>query len=309
MPCVYFAMKLSTRLVAAFFAAFLLASAGAAGAFAQFDPFGESSEVRTGGDVVDMSLRVSHGRVAPGSSFTAAVRFTIEDDWHLYWRNPGDSGMPPSIDWKLPEGWAAGEVHWPLPKRFVQPGGIIGYGYGKNLALLVEIEVPASAKAGDWAAVEASVEYLVCDDERCVPGEGVVKREVQVAEEAAGAARDESATAMIEAWRGRLPGEARELGLSASVDEERTGEGTTVVRLRWKGGGVKDVEAFPYAVEAVEIKEVEVDGEGRGRTLGIDWRRFAGVEGGASEMPVLVIWREADGPRRGAVVVAPLSGQ
>jgi DsbC/DsbD-like thiol-disulfide interchange protein len=35
---------------------------------------------------------------------TIAIRFNIEKDWHLYWKNAGDAGFAPRITWQLPTG-------------------------------------------------------------------------------------------------------------------------------------------------------------------------------------------------------------
>ncbi|HPJ56754.1 MAG TPA: protein-disulfide reductase DsbD family protein [Kiritimatiellia bacterium] len=39
--------------------------------------------------------------VAPGKPFTVAFRMTLDESWHAYWTNPGDSGLAPSLDWTL----------------------------------------------------------------------------------------------------------------------------------------------------------------------------------------------------------------
>ena len=58
--------------------------------------------------------------------------------WHVYWRNPGDAGLPPEIAWTLPPGFTAGEIAWPTPERFVV-NDIGNYGYAGSVDLLVPI--------------------------------------------------------------------------------------------------------------------------------------------------------------------------
>ncbi len=48
--------------------------------------------------------------VQSGTPFTVALRMTMEEGWHSYWTNPGDSGQPTSIGWALPEGFVAGDM-------------------------------------------------------------------------------------------------------------------------------------------------------------------------------------------------------
>ena len=53
----------------------------------------------------------------PGSTAIVAVRQKIQPGWHTYWRNPGDSGGPTTLDWTLPRGVRANDIVWALPGR------------------------------------------------------------------------------------------------------------------------------------------------------------------------------------------------
>ena len=57
-----------------------------------------------------------------------------------YWRNPGDSGLPPTLDWKLPSGLDAGAMQWP-PPRAIPVGPLVNYGYEGEVLLLTDIAV------------------------------------------------------------------------------------------------------------------------------------------------------------------------
>src|ERR1700755_1591095 len=65
--------------------------------------------------------------VQPGQPFLVGVRFKIDSDWHIYWKNPGDSGIPPKITWNLPPGFTVGDLQWPVPKR-IEVATLINYG-------------------------------------------------------------------------------------------------------------------------------------------------------------------------------------
>jgi thiol:disulfide interchange protein/DsbC/DsbD-like thiol-disulfide interchange protein len=105
--------------------------------------------------------------VAPGTSFTVALEENIRDGWHTYWINPGDAGAPTEIKWSLPQGWRAGQIEWPTPKR-LPVGPLMDYGYEGKLWLLQKLTVPADAKLGDTVTLKAAVDWLVCKD-ICVP--------------------------------------------------------------------------------------------------------------------------------------------
>lgn len=104
----------------------------------------------------------------PGQRTTVALRIKHEPEWHTYWRNPGDSGMPTRIGWTLPAGVTAGPIQWPVPER-IPVGPLTNYGYEGELLLLTELTVPADWPAGRPIPLEAKAEWLICK-EICLPG-------------------------------------------------------------------------------------------------------------------------------------------
>lgn len=108
-----------------------------------------------------------HLSVQPGSQFQVALRLKIAPEWHVYWKNPGESGIPPTIDWQLPNGWKAGEITWPIPFER-RSAGITTYNYANTVLLVVPIHVPKGANLGT-ATLGARASWLVCR-EKCLPG-------------------------------------------------------------------------------------------------------------------------------------------
>ncbi len=105
--------------------------------------------------------------IQPGRPTQIGVRFELESGWHLYWKNPGDSGKPPSIRWELPPGFAAGGWEWPVPAR-LPFGSLVNYGYERRLLLVTTLAVPNLEPKGE-VTLGAHVEWLVCAEE-CIPG-------------------------------------------------------------------------------------------------------------------------------------------
>src|SRR5512138_629338 len=103
--------------------------------------------------------------VKPGEPFWVALRQTIRPKWHTYWKNPGESGLPTEIAWKLPEGAKAGPIVWPRPHLY-DIGGVINYGFQNEAVLLVQITPPTNL-AGDFK-LAAEANWLVCEDV-CIP--------------------------------------------------------------------------------------------------------------------------------------------
>ena len=105
----------------------------------------------------------------PGKPFMVALHLRMADGWHVYGQNPGDAGFPTELKWKLPEGWKAGPIQWPAPRKFEEEGGMVTYGYEKEVALLVEITPPANLKPDGEATLHADASWLACE-KMCVPG-------------------------------------------------------------------------------------------------------------------------------------------
>lgn len=107
--------------------------------------------------------------VQPGRPLLVGLHFQMRDHWHIYWTNPGDSGVPPQVRWQLPPGFQAGGLQWPVPER-LGSGSVIDYGYQGSVVLPVEIQTPsATLRDGDRITFAVEVTWLACK-ERCVPG-------------------------------------------------------------------------------------------------------------------------------------------
>ena len=151
---------------------------------------------------VSAELITDVSSIAPGESFWVGLHMVMDEGWHTYWRNSGDSGMPTSIQWELPEGFKAGGIHWPLPKRFDYNNGLVGYGYDGEVILLTEVTTPAELEAGGTVTVIAKVKWLSCA-EICVPGKAEFSVSLSVAE--GGPVVREDIRALFDAQRQSLP--------------------------------------------------------------------------------------------------------
>ena len=85
--------------------------------------------------------------IVSGRQLHLALRQQIQPGWHTYWSNPGELGLPTTIDWSLPRDFRAGPILWPTPERFTA-GPVVGYGYKDEVLLPVMIEVPAGLRPG-----------------------------------------------------------------------------------------------------------------------------------------------------------------
>lgn len=116
---------------------------------------------------VSARLLLDHQVVQAGQSFQAVIFLTHLNDWHTYWVNPGDSGLPTNIQWTLPTGFIASAPRWPYPERFFTEG-ITNYGYTGMVATFTTIQAPQGFGEGVEVSISANVSWLACR-EICIP--------------------------------------------------------------------------------------------------------------------------------------------
>src|SRR5437660_3711868 len=101
------------------------------------------SQTYEGKQLVRATLVADTSAIVPGKSFAVGLLLRMAPGWHTYWRFSGDAGLPTEIKWKLPPGWKAGEIEWPIPLKTNDPGDIQTYGYQDEVLLMQEITPPA----------------------------------------------------------------------------------------------------------------------------------------------------------------------
>ncbi|MCO4089651.1 MAG: protein-disulfide reductase [Limnohabitans sp.] len=110
--------------------------------------------------------------VQAGQTFWLGLQIEHQPQWHTYWQNPGDSGLPTRLQWQLPAGLQAGDIAWPLPKK-IPIGTLANYGYDGRLLLVVPVTVAAAFQfpVTGGLPLQLQAEWLVCRQE-CIPQEG-----------------------------------------------------------------------------------------------------------------------------------------
>lgn len=148
-------------------ASFVFLIALAVPAFAQDAP---EQQFGFGSEIVDARLIAERETTAPGDSFYLGLRKIIPQDWHTYWRNPGDFGLQMELNWTLPEGVSIGEPIWPMPIELeLAEGEIMDYGYKDEVVLPMPIQI-AEDFAGTRIDLTVDAYWQVCEV-ICVPEE------------------------------------------------------------------------------------------------------------------------------------------
>lgn len=149
------------------------------------------------GPHIAVSLVSETETLRPGRNWLG-IYLQPDPGWHTYWRNPGDSGEPPSIEWSLPPGVQAGDIQWPLPHA-IPVAHLVNYGYEDAVLLMVPIDVSATAEP-DPIDITASLSWLVCQED-CIPGWADLGLSLGLADDPAPSA----ASSLFEATRELLP--------------------------------------------------------------------------------------------------------
>lgn len=221
---------------------------------------------------VDAALLADRTAIVPGEKAWLAIPLRIEKEWHVYWRNSGDTGLPTDVSWTLPKGFKVGPVLMPPPVRYRDALSLISFVLDGEPVLLAELEVPPDAPAGESVTIEAMAEWLVCK-ELCIMGDATLKLSLPVVAEASRSKPDNSE--LFKAAHARIPspiGEAPHLsGLraGADVDAVRPGdafriavafeplEGTGLVPHERAGEKRRPLDVFPDAIDGLTIEHPE----------------------------------------------------
>ncbi|HTZ35354.1 MAG TPA: protein-disulfide reductase DsbD domain-containing protein, partial [Stellaceae bacterium] len=277
------------------FPAMIGALAGLALAAGRFAP-GAAAAPPAAADLVRPALYAESATVAPGRTLWLDVHLAIAPGWHVYWRNPGDSGLPTTLRWTLPPGFAAGDIAWPVPERFVL-GSIANYGYAGGADLLVPIAVPAGLDGAAPAHLAAALDYLACA-EICIPSSATLATDLPVGD----GAPDPRQAARFAAAR-RLVPEPAPFAARFSVADDALRLDLPETALA--GIDRPDLVFFPDRDDVIDhsaAQRVERHGDRIALVLAKSSSPAAAVP---AELDGVLAVRGADGLVRGYVIAAP----
>lgn len=166
----------------------------------------------------------------PGSQVALAFVMKPAPQWHGYWQNPGDAGLPTRVEWTAPKGLSFGPLQYPVPQPLLI-AGLMNHVYERDFTLLATAHIPPKAATGTKLPITARIEWLACNPATCVPESATLSIVLTVGNGVTPA----EARARFDRWRAALPrplgaparyevanGRFRlELPLSASVDASK----------------------------------------------------------------------------------------
>jgi DsbC/DsbD-like thiol-disulfide interchange protein len=133
-------------------------------------------------------------KTAAATFLRAGIEIRLDSGWHTYWRDPGDTGVPPTFDFSGSDNVKSAKVLWPAPKAFPDGAGGTSIGYVDHIILPVQVVPQDTAK---HSVLHLKLGYAVCGT-LCIP----VEANLQIALGGGGAEN-----AAIEKAQSRVPRE------------------------------------------------------------------------------------------------------
>jgi DsbC/DsbD-like thiol-disulfide interchange protein len=189
-------------------------------------------------------------KIVPGRTELLGVRFRIAPKWHIYWRNPGESGSEPRITLELPKGFKAGPVVWPRPVIHASEWETT-FGYDGEAMLFVPITAPPEIEA-TTVRIGIEAEWLVCK-EVCLMGSGKTSLELPVAaaDEKIDAKPENPASAHARGLA-RIPTPFKKV--SGTIAQLVLADGRPALRIEGPTGGAEKITFVPDLTPGVTLR-------------------------------------------------------
>jgi thiol:disulfide interchange protein len=155
-------------------------------------------------------------QVKPGETVLIGVHFHIEELWHIYWKTAGDSGIPTTIRWTVPNGVTVSDLRWPEPHVFDEEGDIRTAGYKDETVLLAALTIPTNWPAGKAVDIKADAKWLVCKV-ACVPGGASAQKKLLVG---ADRINNDAESAILQEYLKKVPSAEVEARIVAQLKHE-----------------------------------------------------------------------------------------
>jgi len=251
-------------------------------------------------DKVHVSTIADVSAIQAGKPFWVGFKFTIDPGWHIYWTNPGTSGLATQVKLTLPEGFTAGELQFPIPQRLVHPGDEVNYAYENEVVLLMQITPPKNLPVGKSEKIDGRATWLVCKED-CMPGSGSVSIELPVADSAKPANED-----LFKEWTAKLPveNEAEYIASYKTQSSIKDGNGNASIKITWKKIP-GDIQFIPGAMETGDLSDVKIAADGNDSTITFNIKNKADL----TPITGLVTFTKPDGTKSALVVGILLGGR
>lgn len=241
--------------------------------------------------------------VAPGEPFEIAVLLDVDPHWHVYWKNPGDSGLPTSVEFSLPEGFTVSGLKWPVPMVLKGAGGVTDYGYEDSLLLSTRVTAPKDIKTGTTVKITALVKWVSCKD-ICIPGRAELALDLPVSE-TSGRVNSE----IFSEWRNRLPvnltGGAPPFQTELKTVSKGDSGYSVVISLDPKEE-LKDIALYPAPGNSYIVGDIVIGEDSGKSTISFDVKEVPSRPSPDNTLDALIVYTGKEGKRSGYEYQIPL---
>ncbi len=182
------------------------------------------------------------GNILSGKGFTLGIKMDLEPQWHAYWKNPGDAGLPMTAKITDGHGYTSGELRYPTPHKY-KTGDEVLFGYDSEVVFLLPIKV--SPGAGSQPQFKVKLTWLACK-EVCLPGEATL----EFRSDTISPPQRKENQRLLDRWTARLPqpGEGFNLDKVGTTVTEVNGKLSVFMKfLEMAPGTITDF--FPDVIE------------------------------------------------------------
>jgi len=253
---------------------------------------------------VNVKLVADVSEVEPGGTFKLGAYFEIDPHWHIYWKNPGDSGLPTTIDYTASGGVTIDNIKWPVPKTFSRAGEIVDFGYEENVMIISDVTVTDDAKPGAEVQIRGQVKWLSCE-EICIPGAKEVQLSIKVSKESRAAN-----TNLFNRWKKLLPLSVNSPESPFDIEfggiTKKGDKLNTILTLTAKAGvEIQDLYIVPEHNLVIQSITLKKNGGGGKTTISVDAEMSADYDG-PNGIETLLAYGDQNGKRAGVELLIPI---
>lgn len=205
------------------------------------DPYGADN-----GPYVTAQLVSESGVLVRGEENIIGLHEEILDEWHVYWKNPGDSGLETRVEWNVPQGVEVRDFIWPAPKPLPYQG-LVNYGFEEDLLIKIPVFVP-SDYVGDEITLSGKATWLVCK-EICLPEEQELSLTLKVVDEAPSS---QTTPAIFQEFEWFFPKDYAAETQGSATFEKTEDEFRLILSDFPEIEGVQKIHFFPYEYGGLE---------------------------------------------------------
>ena len=107
----------------------------------------------------------SQARLIAGGGDLAGFEIALSPGAITYWRDPGDAGLPPTLDFSGSDNVASVEPEFPAPKRIKEADGGEAFGYDGSVVFPLRVKPRDPTKP---ATLKLTADFAVCE-KVCLP--------------------------------------------------------------------------------------------------------------------------------------------